>query len=297
MNSTIEELSNPNIQFLGGKLSPDNKFFVYKGGKEDFKQSTWLLNINTKEHREVSGFGFIYGWTPEGSVLLSGSERRRFSIDDILFEATGIDILDPVNGLRLSFIEGVYGAREPKYSPDGSVIAYLNTVSIIKKPEDFLEFHEDIFIADKNGKDLYRLTEGMSVKHIVWSPDGNHILFTTEEKEMYTINIDGTGLRLIGNDLYDFPPPVWTTENQIIYHSGRESKEYDTADIYAFNPVTNTEHLVIGGDGIQQAWELNGNIAVVRDMPSDGDCEAQILINLISGVTHNLYYQMQDTPK
>lgn len=57
----------------------------------------------------------------------------------------------------------------PRFSPDGSRIAYLSIGP---------DFINSLWVMDRDGKNQVRLTEGVHVQHPSWSPDNKSILFT-----------------------------------------------------------------------------------------------------------------------
>lgn len=106
---------------------------------------------------------------------------------------------------------GVYNSS-PSWSPDGKKIAFAGLD----------ERHYDIFIMDADGSKLERLTsakkEGGSGKWSsnedpVFSPDGRHIMFTSDRdgvNQVYIINTDGSNEHRITFDRNNYYKPRWS---------------------------------------------------------------------------------------
>ena len=82
--------------------------------------------------------------------------------------------------------------REPRWSPNGSRIAFQRFASINGGPEQ-----SDVFVMNSDGSNVIQLTvmpeyDGSPS----WSPDGNRIAFSsgrTGSDEIWVMNVDGTG--------------------------------------------------------------------------------------------------------
>ena len=126
----------------------------------------------------------------------------------------------------------------PSFSPDGSQIAFSSNylVGEVKQTgsevngewvvEGFEELQEqEIFLMDSDGNNLRALTDNtLAVDNGPdWSPDGSQIVFYSdlnqESVEIYSINVDGTGLKQLtelGANNWD---PSWSPDGQQIVFS------------------------------------------------------------------------------
>lgn len=83
---------------------------------------------------------------------------------------------------------GIYYAN-PKYSPNGDEILYFKGYGTFTRMS--------ICIMDKNGQNNREIAPNIAFYDAAWSPDGERIIFMTEEDDanrLYIINKDGTGI-------------------------------------------------------------------------------------------------------
>jgi TolB protein len=98
-----------------------------------------------------------------------------------------------------------------------------------------------------------------------WSPDGRRIAFAKGGSEIYTMNVDGTGLtRLTDNPGHD-NRPTWSPDgSRIAFASQRNGDDYQ---IYVMNADgTGLARLTFGpGQAVSPVWSPDGtNIAFWR---------------------------------
>ncbi len=80
-------------------------------------------------------------------------------------------------------------------------------------PADMLSFvtdilpqrERDLWVMRVDGTDKKQLTSGFNVWFASWSPEGKRIAVTTETGQLYTVNADGSNLKLIANGAYSPP--------------------------------------------------------------------------------------------
>ncbi|MSP11768.1 MAG: hypothetical protein EXR62_02300 [Chloroflexi bacterium] len=106
----------------------------------------------------------------------------------------------------ISYLLGRGGINyDPTWSPQSDLIAYVNS-----GPGG-----DQIMVVDKEGKNPRQLTNfvKLQAKHPSWSPDGQQLIFWTNRddnlKQIYVINVDGTGLRRLSDGQSNDWDPVW----------------------------------------------------------------------------------------
>ncbi len=115
-------------------------------------------------------------------------------------------------------------AEHPRWSPDGTKIAF----SRYSKTAD----HSAVYVMDADGANLRRLNPpDVAGRDPAWSPDGSTIAFTSWverlvgdqdhfHQDLYTIGVDGTGLRRLTADPSATRPvlstsPAWLPDGRI----------------------------------------------------------------------------------
>lgn len=141
--------------------------------------------------------------SPDGKkIAFSSSRSGKIMIYIMNIDGTGVK--------RITFA-GRYNAT-PTWSPDGKMLAYAGYDN---KKKAF-----DIFITDKNGYKITRLTSAKK-KNGKWannedptfSPDGRHIMFVSDRfgrKQLFVVNPDGRNERRITFDNYNYSKPKWS---------------------------------------------------------------------------------------
>src|SRR5436190_13580099 len=78
----------------------------------------------------------------------------------------------------------------------------------------------DLFVMRRDGTDKKQITHGFNVWFASWSPDGKKLAVTTEQSQIYTLNPDGSDLKLITSGAYS--PPFWSPDGHFIAYVGGE---------------------------------------------------------------------------
>ena len=125
-------------------------------------------------------------------------------------------------------------------------------------PADMISFvtdilpqrQRDLWVMRVDGTDKKQLTSGFNVWFASWSPEGRRLAVTTEAGQLYTLNVDGSGLRLLANGAYS--PPFWSPDGHFIAYVGGE--KFDTpiarGNLRIVPAGGGTSWLVPGGEDI-----------------------------------------------
>ena len=114
---------------------------------------------------------------------------------------------------------------QPRFSPDGSKIAYVKYASDAKSTS--------IWIMSPDGSNQTQITDAKKGFAMApcWSPDGSKIIFQSANKnqkddaDLFVINVDGNDLtQLTVNKSWDMMP-YWTKDGYIYFSSDRGNKK------------------------------------------------------------------------
>jgi Tol biopolymer transport system component len=96
------------------------------------------------------------------------------------------------------------GDFAPVWSPDGRRIAFVRA-----SEEDVT----DVYVVNRDGSGLRRLTHDGDASEPAWSPDGRSIAFTGRDADLYVVDADGAGLRrLRKTPRFMEGGPVWAPQ-------------------------------------------------------------------------------------
>ena len=89
----------------------------------------------------------------------------------------------------------IFEPRTPAFSPDGRSIAFVGST------EDSPLARGSLFVTSSRGGAVRPLAEGLSFSFSpTWAPDGKRLVFAVGgDNGLYVVNVDGTGLRRIGD--------------------------------------------------------------------------------------------------
>ncbi|MEO5951171.1 MAG: hypothetical protein ABIQ44_01765, partial [Chloroflexia bacterium] len=176
-------------------------------------------------------------------------------------------------------------------------------------PADFLSYADDslparardLYIMRLDGTDKHQVTTGMRVWFASWAPDGKKLAITTERTEIYTINPDGSDLKLITTGAAS--PPFWSPDGHFIAYV--DSTGYDLPIAHGnLNIVPasgGTPWLVPGGDNIPSlppgaaavAWSPDGTRIAAgwpgRILHVTGGVGVEVGIQALPGAARNWF--------
>lgn len=149
----------------------------------------------------------------------------------------------------------------PTWSPDGTMLAFTGWDPDEPHPEGA---QYEVWIADLDGETT-QVTEMPGDEMALepsWSPDGTRIAFASTAWDLWTIDIDGTGLTRLTEDSARQNSPAWSPDGSLIAYcstpvknkmvSGREDIWVMTADGSDRTRLTDT------GSSCSPAWSPDG---------------------------------------
>jgi Tol biopolymer transport system component len=170
---------------------------------------------------------------------------------------------------------------DPVWSPDGSKIAFASG-----------GFNDlaDIFVMNADGTGRVQLTESGSYLTYeqswgpAWSPDGSKIAFygiRTGQSGLYVMNVDGTNVRLIDQDVGCCSRPSWAPDNiQLVFHCE------GGYGICTINTLDGSKKNIAGAswydwEVASPAWSPDGSTVAYARVPYEGYYGAPNIVNEI----------------
>lgn len=171
----------------------------------------------------------------------------------IAFEARGDIYTVPQEHGDVRNLTESSGARDrsPAWSPDGAWIAYISD----KSGDD------EVYLIDQMGKEPERklTSSGHFKSGLVWSPESDKLLFTTEENALYLLDKDSGKEKLIAkNEHREITSYSWSPDGQwIAYDFAVRNRN---RDIYFYNVKTGESRQVTQdlGDDYEPVFTPDG---------------------------------------
>ena len=129
--------------------------------------------------------------------------NKRLLVDNTTHDLLPTATLDPsTEGVDRGYFDLKGGSSDPKWSPDGTQIAFLSSRYFILGPYNRFA----LYVINVDGTGLINLSAPGDAGSFDWSPDGNWIAFASHQEtpydtdaavDIYLIHPDGTGLTRI----------------------------------------------------------------------------------------------------
>lgn len=203
-------------RILNADISPDGQWFVFHSFS--LPQYMYKMRSDGTDLQKLTGpdspnpdweYTVMGEWSHSGSKILfavyAGIPRGVSLMDS---DGTNPHIIIPL---------GI----EPRWSPDGSPIIYINWDTTLTPGEQ-----RQIYIADSSGNNAKRITK-LNHSHNLddpgVSPDGNQIVFTSlgqdHDPEMFIMNIDGGNIKQVTEASGYVRRPEWSPDGKTILFS------------------------------------------------------------------------------
>jgi Tol biopolymer transport system component len=189
--------------------SPDEKQFLFSSNKvyeNEMYSDIFVMDINGSEMINLTNSHSVDSdpmWSPDGSKIVFVSER---------------------NGYTELFMMNIDGTHQNSISTISQLPSWIAECQSIYGPNAQNS-------SEENSEYYLELPYGCMLDNDpAWSPDGSKIAFVSARdgnKEIYMMNVNGTGLINISNHTADDDNPSWSPDgSKIIFASNRDGDYY-----------------------------------------------------------------------
>jgi dipeptidyl aminopeptidase/acylaminoacyl peptidase len=207
--------------------------------EESWGSDLWVVNSDGSGLRRLTNdvsSDHCQRWTPDGRILFV-SDREGGGV--FTMNADGSDLRHLVAGN----VEPC-----PTWSPDMSMYLY----ALVEDDETH------IYIVNAIGSNP-RLLGPTVTENVAWAPDGASLVFVATDGNIYSIKVDGTGLRRLVES-GGYPGSLrWSPDGRTIAFSVApvSGSNQEERDLYFMNP--DGTHLRLVGKGFPYAWAPQGD--------------------------------------
>ena len=276
-----EKIVSGDTQFyMAPKWSPDGNYIAYTGSNHS---GLWIINFKTRETRQITNenaAGYGYEWSPDSKA--------------ILIRVAKYDGLKRLNAVKLFFIETAQqklltdyktfmpdlphwtSNGEKVYLYDGKALDVFETglsSSSLKKNNEQQKIvytkNNKIFVGESSTQYTasFEPIKGKEYINLVTSPDGRKIAFEVYGGDLYTINMDGTGLVDLGKGYR----PQWSADSKKIVFMITEDdgENYTSSDLYVINyDGTDKIQITKTDDALEMdpSWSPDGKYIAYHEM-------------------------------
>ncbi|MFN8371784.1 MAG: SH3 domain-containing protein [Anaerolineae bacterium] len=242
-------------------FSPDGTriaFFMMSNRESNYRHELYIMQADGSGlHRIMlsNGSGSELSWSPDGTRI-----AFEYTYATQVRRSTYIFDLDSSVLRQITFD----GGGSPSWSPDGGLLA-LALTDYTRTVTSRGHVSSQVNIMDLETGDTYRLTQlDMGVYSIRWSPDGEHIAFSTQTEDgwaLYVMNTDGSHLRQLVNDSNMLWVSGWAPDGQQILMSTYNSTTV-ALSVSLVNITDGSSQLLLE-NAIDADWSANAHVTEV----------------------------------
>ena len=198
--------------------SPDGRRIAYSS-EEDGDFDIYIMDANGENVTNMTDNSPRHDrqphWSPVSQKIVFISNRDGYAGEDV-------NMLDVQTGNQRMLKNPSYGASYPKWSPNGSQIAYISALRTESPPNTLA-----IWRAKADGSDLEALVSvNESNSHPKYSPNGKRIAFVSERdlnRDIYAFNLETKELTRLTTHLRIDSDPDWSPDGErIVFVSDRD---------------------------------------------------------------------------
>jgi Tol biopolymer transport system component len=167
----------------------------------------WRMNRDGSDPMPLTTGGDILPhWAPDGSTIAF----LRSTINLALWQVPAS------GGVAMKLSEGSRNDFSPDFSSDGGRIAYASSLS----------GDSEVWLMDADGTNPAPLTAvghilGTFEKIIDWAPDGDRLLFVSEQpRDVWVVNSDGRNAESLTDGLGQVLEPAWLADGRVLFQYG-----------------------------------------------------------------------------
>ena len=258
LSNVTRVTSDKAVRFENPVWSPDGKQLAFC---EEGYEGLYVMNPETKAVKKLSsdlGVGYMFQWSADSKDILvrdtrwveeGGMKKRVHAAWAVNVDGQKVRLTeDDVNMKPAAWRYDVDGAK--KVVAEAKAVKFefaavpqramkarsLNADVAVQTRYSFVEDCDNLYIVDQDGNKRV-LDEGASFNGQL-SPDGTKVAFNNYLDEVYVINVDGTGKKLIGKGFR----PQWVGNEQLVYERTTDNgHNYTSGELYINSVNGNAE--------------------------------------------------------